>query len=578
MREVVRLWERRWAGAIVVAIVLAVYAPTLVFGRVELDDLWLWSDDSPLREPSAGVLHDVFFELDAKARHPIGADYSPVRDLDVALDMAVFGDDEHGPHATQLALFALTVFGLGALLIRFGFSPAVGWLGALLWALHPMRVESVAWLSDRKDILAGLFVVACGHAWVRYRAGGARWWPAVGALAAVCAVWSKAPAMFAPLALLALDLLLLAPARRRWIAAIAIGAAAALAAVPVVLVNRDAGIIDTTDAPSHGRLASALGAEGHYALTLVLARPVSTDYPILTDGPTGVDLAVGALAVIGSCALLWRCRRPRPMALLAWTWIWFVPIGHLVVPVHIFAADRYAYWWTLGPLVGLALAIEQLPRARTYLAIALVSGLAIVTLRAEEPWSASTELFAHALETNPGDPLAYKNLATSLAGVGYTARALAVVELGLTDHPENIKLVLAKASLLDALGRRSEALAVVKAAAATGAASAKWTYAGMLAEDGKLEEALPLARAAFEKHPELPDYARRYGELALLRNHPDVAVVALRAIARPLPADRVVLGRALLALGRTDDADREFARALREAPGLAAQLQALQRR
>lgn len=573
-----RWWERRWAGAIVVAIVVAVYAPTLLFTRVDFDDVWLWSDNSPLRQMSSETLHDVFFELDAEARHPIGADYSPVRDLDVALDMAVFGDNEHGPHATQLALFALSVFGLGGLLVRFGFAPTVAWLGALVWAIHPMRVESVAWLSDRKDVLAGLFVVACGHAWIRYRKGASPAWLVIAALAVIAAVWSKAPAMFAPAVFLALDLLLLAPSRRRWIAAIALGAVAALAAVPVVLVNLDARIVDTSDAPSHGRIASSLGAQGHYVETLVLARPVSTNYAIQTDGPSAVDLVVGALAVIASIALIRYCRKPQPMALLAWTWIWFVPIGQLVIPVHIAVADRYAYLWTLGPLVGLVLAIEQLPRARAYLSTLLVAGLAVVTLRAEAPWTASTELFAQALESNPGDPLAYRSFAMSLYAAGGAKQALAVIERGLADHPRHIRLLLTKAFLFDAIGHHADALAVTRIAVATGAASAKWTLAGMLANDGHLDEALPLARAAFEKHPELVDYARRYGQLALDHGDAEIAVGALRAIRRPEARDHFMLGRALLRLDRAREADLELALARRDAPGLGPAIDALQRR
>jgi len=66
------------------------------------------------------------------------------------------------------------------------------------WAIHPIHVESVAWLSERKGVLAGLFAIACGQAWIRYRRGGGWGWLVAGAAAAVAATWSKAPAMFAP--------------------------------------------------------------------------------------------------------------------------------------------------------------------------------------------------------------------------------------------------------------------------------------------------------------------------------------------------------------------------------------------
>ena len=301
----------RW---LVVAIAVAIYVPSLTFGRVDWDDKWLWSTESPLRHLDAATVHDVFFELDRTARHPFGSEYLPVRDLAVGVDMAVWGHDEHGPHATQLALFALTVLALGGLLVRFGVPPAVAWLATLLWAVHPIHVESVAWLSERKGVLAGLFFVVCGHAWVRYRDGRSRGWLVLAAVAAVAATWSKAPAMFGPVVLAAWDLLQLRASPRRWFAIGVIGLATALAALPVVLLATEAHVIGTAEegGDRDGRLATAVGAQGHYVQSIVLARPLAMSYPINSDGPAPHDLALGALAVLGSAGgLAWWWRRQR---------------------------------------------------------------------------------------------------------------------------------------------------------------------------------------------------------------------------------------------------------------------------
>jgi len=112
--------------------------------------------------------------------------------------MALWGDHEQGFHVTQLACYALTVLALGGLLIRFGMPRDLAWLATLLWAIHALHVESVAWLSERKGVLASVFVLACGHAWIRYRRGGGPGWIAIATAAAVAGTWSKAPAMFAP--------------------------------------------------------------------------------------------------------------------------------------------------------------------------------------------------------------------------------------------------------------------------------------------------------------------------------------------------------------------------------------------
>jgi tetratricopeptide (TPR) repeat protein len=573
-------WEPRAARWWVVAITVLVFAPTLALGRVALDDDWLWADDSPLRAPSAAALRHVWLELDARARHDIGTEYLPVRDTLVAIDMALWGDRDAGLHATQLALYALTAFGLGALLVRFGVRRDLAWLATLFWAIHPIHVESVAWLSERKGILAGLFVVACGHAWIRYRTGGRRRWLALAALAAAAGAWSKAPAMFAPAVFAAWDLLVLPPRRgerraaaafhagahvgawpgqeqaddassamapstspvgsassgHRWAAIFAIGGAAVLAAVPVVLVARSAGVIDSAiEAAPDGRLISALGALGHYVASLALALAPSISYPIQTAGASAVDLVLGALAVLGSLALACFPRgpgRPWRRALLAWTWIWFLPVSHLLVQVHIAVADRFASLWCLGGCAGAAWLVLQLRgAARLTAAAALVVLLGITSLRAEAAWSSSTALFTRALAASPGDVVACQRLAGELAADGDRAGALGVLARGLALHPDQPYLLAGYARQLDALGRHADALAASAHAAQSGHASTLALHADLLARAGRGAEAIAFAERAARRRPETPAYARRWIDLLLADGRPAAAESAARDLA-----------------------------------------------
>ncbi len=142
------------AGWLVVAITVLVFVPTLGLGRVALDDLWLWSDDSPLRAPSAATLHHVWFELDAHARHDVGTEYLPVRDVVVAADMAVWGAHEQGFHATQLVLYAGTVLALGGLLIRFGLRRDLAWSDAVAAAERATRSGHASTLALYAQLLA----------------------------------------------------------------------------------------------------------------------------------------------------------------------------------------------------------------------------------------------------------------------------------------------------------------------------------------------------------------------------------------------------------------------------------------
>jgi tetratricopeptide (TPR) repeat protein len=554
-------WERRGAGWLVVAITVLLFAPTLVFGRVAFDDGWLWSDDSPLRAPSAATLHHVWFELDARARHDVGTEYLPVRDVVVAADMAVWGDHEQGFHATQLVLYAGTVLALGGLLVRFGMRRDLAWLATLLWAIHPIHVESVAWLSERKGILAGLFVVACGHAWIRYRSGGRAGWLALAAVAAVAGTWSKAPAMFAPAVFAVWDVLLLPAARRRWLAIGVVGAAAALAAVPVVMVARDAGVVDNQfEAAPDGRLALALGAQGHYIESLVLERPPSVSYAIQTEGAAPLDLLVGAAAVLGSLALAAYRRRAGHawrLAVLAWAWIWFVPISHLLTAVHIAVADRFAYLWSLSGCLGAAwLVLRVRGPARLAITGGLICVLGISTLRAQAAWSSSLDLFATGFASSPGDPVACERLAGELFALGRRSEAIEVIDGGLAVHAEHPYLLAQKARMLDAMGRRSDALTAAEHAARSGHASTLALYSDLLARTGRAPEALGFAERAAVRRPEDPAYARMQLELLIALGRLAEAEPIARALVTRDPSgpSQLLLGRVLIGRGQRAEA------------------------
>lgn len=561
-------WQRRSAGLWVVAIAVLVFAPTLVFGRVALDDHWLWSDDSPLRTASAQTWRHAWLEFDARARHDLGTEYLPVRDTVVAADMAVWGDNEHGLHGSQLALYAATVFALGGLLIRFGMPRDLAWLATLLWAIHPIHVESVAWLSERKGILAGLFAIGCGHAWIRYRRGGGGGWVAVAAAAAVAATWSKAPAMFAPAVFAGWDLLLLPAARRRWIAIAVVGGAAALAAIPVVVVARDAGVVDNEFEPApDGRLALALGAQGHYVASLVLARSPALSYPIQTDGASALDLGLGAAAVLGSLALV-AIRRAHGAAwrraIVAWAWIWFLPISHLATPIHIAVADRFAYLWSLAGCVGAAWLVLRL-RGPARLAVtgAVVCVLGAASLRAEGAWASSRDLFATGFAASPGDPVACERLAGELFELGDRGEALAVLDRGLAAHPDHAYLQARKARMLDAIGRAAEALSAAERAARSGHASAMALYAELLARAGRPEQALAFAERAARRRPEIAAYTWAELELRIALGRFTEAETAVRAALtrHPGPRGHLLLARALIGRGAGGEAARELDRA-----------------
>lgn len=553
----------RRAGWLVVALTLLVFAPTLALERVGFDDPWLWSDDSPLRAPSVAMLRHTWLELDG--RRDLGSEYLPVRDMVVAADMALWGP--HGHHAVQLALYLLTVLALGYLLIGFGLAPALAWLATLLWAIHPLHVESVAWLSERKGVLAGLFVVLCGHAWLRYRRGRGARYLALAGLCTVCATWSKAPAMFAPAVLAAFDYLLLPSPQRRWRTLLVVGALTCAAAIPVVLVAHHTGVVDSTTEPlPAGRTVLALGALGHYVASAVLARPPTVAYPIQVLGPDGVELALGALAVLASVAafVLRGPGRPWRRAFVAWAWLWFLPISHLVVPVHIAVADRFAYLWLLTGCAAAAWAVLRLaPRLQLAAIAVLVAILGLASLRATSPWLSSLELFQRGLAASPTDARAAERVAAELYAGGHYADALAALARGLAFHPHDPELLIREAAALAQLGQPRAALIVAAHAAQTGQASARHAYAARLLAAGRAGDALPIIALA----PRVALAVRIHTEALLALQRPgDAEAVARAFVARSATSAAHVILASVLAAERKDGeaaAHRAIAAALR---------------
>ncbi|MBV8756857.1 MAG: hypothetical protein JO257_06275, partial [Deltaproteobacteria bacterium] len=447
---------------------------------------------------------------------------------------------QHGPHVSQLLLFGLLLWAFGTLLIRWGVPPAVAWLATLLWATHPICVQSVAWMSERKGILAALFVAATGHAWIRYRASQRIGWLVLAMVCAVCGVWSKAPAVFGPLAFAAWDLILLPRARSRWLAIVLVGGAAVAASVPVVVIASQMRVIDEEEGGAHvARLAAAVGSLGHYVQSMTLVQKPALSYPIQSDGPGALDLVLGVLALLGAAAAALVRRTAETyklrLAALAWIGAWFLPISHLIAPVHILVADRYAFLFAFGVCLAIALAIEQL-RGTLRLALAggLVCLLAVRSVQEEQAWTNSIELFTRAFETNPRDPQMCENLASAIYAAGDANTALAILHAGVTARPREPHLLMKASQILWQTGEHDAALGTAQAAAESGLSSAAWRYAVLLELANHPQDAVWWARRAARYHPELEMYQRTYATILVELGRLDEAEWALRtAIASP---------------------------------------------
>ncbi len=313
----------------------------------------------------------------------------PLTLISHAIDVTLYGLNPAGHHLTSLLLHTVNTILLFYLLYRStsAFWPSV--LAAVLFAVHPQRVESVAWITERKDVLSatfGFLSIGCYGLYVR-RAGWVWYLFSIGAF--FLSLLSKPMLVTLPVLLLALDYW---PLRRFGVPAGASSAssnrwsALCFEKIPFLLLSLIIGVINAYGqsyqhqtspwilhilrmlgldvVPGHSESGTSLG----YGVLAILAylrfwiwpHPLSLVYPPPTPAPGPVILAAVLTAVLTVWVLSQRSRRPY----LAVGWIWFVIILLPVIGIELLAlADRYTYVSHIGLNVMLAWGLSDLVRS-----------------------------------------------------------------------------------------------------------------------------------------------------------------------------------------------------------------------
>ena len=506
-------WIRRDPPRAIVGLALvlaaALYAPTLGRGLLDYDDAWLIRDNWIAGDLSLSSLRAIFGDATVPIRSVLGAEYLPVRDVFVMIERALFGTAWPAYHAASLALYlaALVVWFRG--LVALGLDRTIVAVAILAWAVHPTHAESVAWLAEQKGLLALVFSGACVLAYARYRKAGAGRHLAFAAAAAIAAVWSKAPAAFAIASLGPLELVLaprgdaplgapdrLLPARLRFAGLTVIGAAAAAAFAPVVVVALQTGVVATSE--HQPWLATAIGNHGFYVRLAAMIVPNAATYPIGALGPTTLDVVLGGivLAVALGVVFVRRLRGELRAAAIYWLFGWF-PASRLVLPMrHALVADRYLVFATLGVALALATAVCAIraPRWRFALAATLVLAASARTFVAQLAWHDDSTLWRHAVEAYPASSEAWARYAEAREAAGALVDASVTIEVGLRRAP-GPRLLVDRARFIyesDPAG----ALAMLRAAADAGDAYGMLDLALALDEGGHPGDALSWVRRA----------------------------------------------------------------------------------
>lgn len=425
--------------ALILLATALVYLPSLDGPLLGYDDDWLIRRNTILQDSSWRALGRIWFDWSFSARVVLGAEYLPVRDTNLWLEARLWGLEAFPLRLSQLALYLAAVVVFRAALRRAWPDRLAVEVATAAFALHPVHVESAAWLASRKDVLALLFIGLALHCYGSEQLRR-RW---LAPLAIVAACLSKSMSVAAPLLLPTVDLL-----RRRRpdpgvLAASAF--AAALTLIPHLNVGQTMHMVSSPLGGSRVAAAWSMGPVWLRYLGLLVWPPslsIVHEVPIL-NGPTPASLLGYGLLLAWSAAGTWAWwRRGRPVTLAAFIWFLapLLPVSQVAFPLQNAFADRYAFLSVLA--FGLALgtlvstAMRALPplagRFALLASIVLVGVGALFSARRAELFSDESALFLDAMPKAPGSPIPHYQYGMVQFARGHLELATPALEIAVS--------------------------------------------------------------------------------------------------------------------------------------------------
>ncbi len=518
---------------------VAAYLPSTAHQFVAWDDTRYVTDNLRLRD---GLTWDmVVWAFNPHPAQAVGANWHPLTWLSHALDVTLFGLDPRGHHATSIALHALATALLLIALHRLTRRLWPSTLVAALFALHPLHVESVSWIAERKDVLCGLFtgLTLWAYAFYAERPSPRRYLLVAASLAA--ALLSKPMAVTVPFVLLLLDYWPLGRLSWRSVAEkLPLVAMVAASSVVTLLVQQAGGAVRGLDAVALAqRLANAAYAYVMYLVMTVWPWPGTLVplHPLPHAGGVAVSYpaaAGAALVLLALTALAWAFRHRRPY----WIVGWLIYLGMLVPVIGLVqvGAQRMADRYTYLPLVGIFMATAwsaadwaaARPRRQTIaatVALAVLVVLGGLTVDQQTVWRNSFSLWHRVVTAYPRCAAAYVNLGRASHDAGDREAAIQWYRRAIAVDPRSVE---AEANL-----------------------------GILLAQADRVDEAVPHLTRALELNP---GWARAHYGLGLAAARRGNAPAAVEAFATAVQCDpnfgpaRAALGAALLQAGRLDEA------------------------
>ena len=552
---------------LLIAITLSAFLPALNNQFIDFDDdLYVTSNPHVHEGVNWTSISWAFHSTQINNWHPVTW-------LSHCLDWQLFGNNPWGHHLVSVLVHTINGVLLMLALYLMTRAPWRSFFVAALFAVHPLRVESVAWIAERKDLLSTFFGLSAIIAYVRYqaqastnptllpprknpRAFRAATFYILSLAFFILSLMSKPMLVTLPFVLLLLDYW---PLKRiasgsasthrvpRWLSDKIPFLLAAIASSYITFITqRSGGAMRSLESLTFfQRATNALVSYGRYLLNEIWPNNLSVFYPHPGNWPLAIVLCV-LLPLIAITGLALYSRKAWPFLLVGWLWYLgtLTPVLGLIQVGRQAMADRYTYF----PIIGIALAIvwglcallearHQSPQWLALTGSITIVFLALATRHQVAYWKNSETLLNHAIEVTQGNYLAYNNLGTALQRQNRTDEAAAAFRQAIKFYPADAE---AHVNLGNALCRK-----------------------------GQVDEGIKEFGTAIQLRPDSVQAHHNLGLAFLNRGHFDEGIKELETTTKLRPdvaSAHFELARALAYLGRKEEAIREAQEALRLKP------------
>ncbi len=490
--------------------------------------------------------------------------WHPLTWLSHMLDVDLWGKAAGGHHITSLLLHAANTALLFVVLLQMtGALWRSAFVGAL-FAVHPLHVESVAWIAERKDVLSTLFGLLALWAYLSYtRSGSAKkylltigfytlsllskqMWVTFPFLLLLIDLWPLQRWRLWPIETPAFRTLEPRPLRRLLLEKAPLFALAAIFSGITIIAQRvGKNIFSLDDIPLGSRVANAIVGYTAYLGKLVAPFKLAFFYPLPLHWPLPtVALSAFVLLLVTAAAIVYR--RQCPWLLVGWLWFvgTLVPVIGLVQVGSQTIADRYSYLPSVGIFIMIVWSIpaalpSRFPRASIAVAAVAIALFTAKTWRQVSYWKDSRTLFTHAAQVTQGNYLALQNLGNILEKENDLIGALKLYRIAAAERPAYAKVNVHE------------------------------NIANVLIRQTRYTEAASELKAAIDLNPKSSIAYNSLGSLMLLTNENDKAAAYLKRAVQLDARNKgahINYGMALVNLSRWDEAIAQLSPIVRAEP------------